>query len=452
MSEQTTLPYSPTAEEAVLGAILIDPETIQKVGKLDPMDFYIERNRWVYLAALELYRSGQAVDYLTVCAALDKAGRLSSIGGPARVTQLINSTVSALHAESYAEIVAEKARRRRLIDIASRLASSAFDEKSNLSDAISTALDALSRTVVSAKGAAHISQYLSALYDEVEAAHANPREVYGIPTGLADWDRITYGLHPGEVVRLGGEPGLGKSLLLFQILTNVARAGHPVALYEIEMSARQVVRRGVSAASRIATSAMRSGKISASEWSQFCRAIEEMEKLPIHISDDSSLTTADLRADLQRLVEYHGVEVVGIDYEALLQDSAGNEYERRNLISDRVHAIAKDLNLAIISIGDMTKSAILGETKGQGAMAGTAHELHNADQIVIMRKSDRPNVVTLTWEKLREGEGNRIMELVKLPGLPAFGDAAPVERQAAPNGNRPSTARRVPAPVEDTPF
>ena len=175
MSEQTTLPYSPTAEEAVLGAILIDPETIQKVGKLDPMDFYIERNRWVYLAALELYRSGQAVDYLTVCAALDKAGRLSSIGGPARVTQLINSTVSALHAESYAEIVADKARRRRLIDIASRLASSAFDEKSNLSDAISTALDALSLTVVSSKVATHISQALGhGVRDDEPWIHVSP--------------------------------------------------------------------------------------------------------------------------------------------------------------------------------------------------------------------------------------------------------------------------------------
>lgn len=453
--ETMALPHSPSAEEAVLGSVIIDPEVLVKIGNLPPEDFYIVRNRFVWVAILDLRRRGQDIDYLTICAELDKNGRLHEIGGQSRIMQLVNHTATSMHAESYAEIVREKAKRRRILETAKRLSMAAFDETCNLDSAVSTGMDALSRSIISSRGAVHVSQYVSEIYDEVDAASRNPVEIFGISTGLDDWDRITYGLQKGEVVRLSGEPGLGKSLLLFQILSSVAEAGHPVALYELEMSAKQVVRRQVSARSRITTYALRSGKITDEQVPQFTHAIECMERLPIYISDASNMTTADLRVDLQRLIDYHGVEVVGIDYEALLADAGANENERRNIISDRVHAITKDLNLATISIGDMTKAGIRGEQKGQGSMAGTAHELHNADSIVIMRRVDNnPNLVSLCWEKLREGDSDRQMQLVKLPGLPAFGPATsrPITQEqvsGAGNTARFRKGKGKPQPMEE---
>jgi len=430
-------PHSPANEEAFLGSALIDPETIRDIS-LSPDDFYIRRNQWVYEAILDLQRSGQAVDYITVCSYLDKQSRLAEAGGSARITELINRTASSLHIGSYAEVIREKARRRRVLKITQSLTTAAFSEDSNLSGAISQALDSLSRSVVKDKGAVHISHFLSQIYDEVEAAMNNHQDTFGIPTGFPDWDAITGGLQRGEVVKLSGEPGLGKSLLAMQILTNAARAGYPGAIYELEMSGRQVARRSISAASHITTAAMRSGKITDAEMPLFLHAIEEMEGLPIYISDCSVMTTMDIRADLMRLKDNFGTALVVIDYEGLLDDDPEKDDNARSkLISKRVHDIFKDLDLAGISIMDMTKDGIRGNVKGQGAVAGTARSLHDADQIVIMRKHEsQENVVQLLWEKMREGAAKRAMNLVLLPGLPMFG---------------PADSSSIPAPAQQPP-
>jgi replicative DNA helicase len=253
-------------------------------------------------------------------------------------------------------------------------------------------------------------------------AVANPQDIFGITTGFSDWDAITGGLQRGEVVKLSGEPGLGKSLLAMQVLSNAAKKGYAGALYELEMSGKQVVRRRLSSESKITTAAMRSGKITPEQKTAFEKAIGEMENLPIYISDSSVMTTMDIRADLQRLKDSHGVSVAVIDYEGLLEDDPEkDDIARSKLISKRVHDIFKDLDIAGISIMDMTKEGIRGSAKGQSAMAGTARSLHDADQIVIMRKHiEKPNVVVLTWEKMREGGTEQGVELVKLQGFPTF--------------------------------
>jgi replicative DNA helicase len=442
-------PHSPANEEAFLGAALIDPEALREINLL-PEDFYIRRNQWVYEAVLELQRGGQDVDYITVCTALDKKGHLSEIGGMARVMELINAQASSLHIGSYAETIREKARRRRVLQISQKLSTAAVTENSRLESAISEALEGLSRSVVKDKGAVHISHYLDQVYEEVNAAMNNPQELFGIPTGFADWDAITGGLQKGEVVKLSGEPGLGKSLLAMQVLCDAAKAGHPCALYELEMSGRQVVRRRMSADSRITTAALRSGKITEEQVPLFIRTLEKMHTLPIFISDSSVMTTMDIRADLQRLKDNSGVELAVIDYEGLLDDDPEKDDNARSkIISKRVHDIFKDLDLAGISIMDMTKDGIRGNVKGQGAMAGTARSLHDADQIIIMRKHEsQENVVRLTWEKMREGGADRFMDLVKLPDLPAFGPVTGAEPERQRDTGRGAKRSTKPPPPE----
>lgn len=421
-----TLPYSPNAEEAVLGSILIDAEQLENMAWLLPEDFYIARNRMVYQAMLQLRMDGQDIDYITVCAALDRAGKLGEIGGAARVTQLIASNVSTFNAASYAKIVQEKAKRRVIIQVANTLAAGAFDENVPLQSAISAAVDRLSRSIISARGAVPISNFVSQVYDEVEAAIKQPSDIFGISTGLLDWDRVTGGLQRGEVVKLSGEPGLGKSLLAMQVVCNAAEAGHPCAVYQLEMSGRQVVRRRVSAMSRITTQALRSGRITEDQLPAFTKAIDKMSGLPIYLSDSSVMTTADIRADLTRLVDQYGVTFAVIDYEGLLADEPDKDDNARSkIISARVHALYKDLNIAGLVIDDMNKSGIQGTIKGQGALAGSARKLHDADQIIIMRKNEeKPGTVRLTWEKMREGEADRFIDLVKLPTFPAFENCA----------------------------
>jgi replicative DNA helicase len=448
-SAPTVWPHSPANEEAFLGAALIDAEALREIN-LPPEDLYIQRNQWVYEAILELQRSGQDVDYITVCTLLDKQGHLTAIGGMARVMTLINSAASSLHIESYAEVIAEKARRRRVLAITRKLTGAAFAENGSLESAISEALEGLSRAVVKDKGAVHISHYISLIYDEVNEAINNPKDLFGITTGFDDWNAITGGLQRGEVVKISGEPGLGKSLLAMQVLSNAAKAGYTGALYELEMSGRQVVRRRVSSESQITTAALRSGKITDEEADTFRKTIEAMEKLPIYISDSSVMTTMDIRADLQRLKDNHGVSLAVIDYEGLLDDDPEKDDNARSkLISKRVHDIFKDLDLAGISIMDMTKDGIRGSAKGQSAVAGTARSLHDADQIIVMRKGENENVVRLTWEKMREGGADRFMDLVKLPGLPAFGPVTNRQSTPAPAQVPAKSNRRKPVPEPD---
>lgn len=422
-------PHSPTNEEAFLGAAIIDPEALREIN-LPPEDFYIQRNQLVYEAILELRRSGQAVDYITICSRLDTQGRLAEIGGPARLMELINRTASSLNIDSYADVIRDKARRRRVLRISQKLTGASFAEGGKLEAAISEALEGLSRAVVKDKGALHISHYISQVWDEVVQAKENPVDISGITTGLDDWDRLTSGLQRGEVVKLSGEPGLGKSLLAVQILCSAAAAGYPGALYELEMSGNQVVRRRLSSESRIMTHLMRSGHITDDDLSRFDTAISVMEKLPIYISDSSSLTTMDIRADLQRLKDSCDIALAVIDYEALLEDDPDKDPNTRSTtISKRVHDIAKDLDIALISIMSMTKEGI--KTKGgggQAAMAGTASSLHDADQIVIMRRDEHDeNIVNLIWEKNREGGTGQGVRLVKIPGFPTFKLATPAD-------------------------
>jgi replicative DNA helicase len=428
------LPQNPAAEEAVLGAILIDSEVIGGLSFLLPEDFYIERNKWVYQATQDLRREGMEVDYLTVATLLEKRGQLNQIGGAARLMSLINRTPSSLNADSYAREVKDEASRRRVLSIATDLARAAMDRDSNLPATVSAGLDRLSRSVYSSSGAVHISQVLEQVKQEVEEAmaHPTPDGVYGIHTGLDDWNRITGGLMKGEVVKLVGDPGVGKSLLAMQMLCGAAEHGHPGVLYELEMGGKQVVRRSLSAYTtllnaaehnrHLATRAMRTGSITPEQHDAFIKALEHMAHLPIYVSDQTQLTTADLRVDLIRLIENFAVEVVVIDYEGLLQDEARDRNEHSMLVSDRVHAIIKDLDLAGISIGDMTKEGVQGKVTGQGAMAGTARELHNADQIVRLspKAKDSP-VILAEWLKNREGGSGNHFDLLKLPGFPVFG-------------------------------
>jgi replicative DNA helicase len=424
----TSTPHSRTAEDGLLGALLIDSERIREIT-LEPEDFYIIRNQWIYGTMRDLAQQHRDVDYITVCAALDEKKRLAEIGGPAYIMSLISLGATNMHPESYAAIIRERSERRKILAVAQALTTAAYDLTAPTDSARSAAMDRLARSVVTDKGAVHISRFISELYDEVEEAAKNPRSLYGITTGLPDWDRTTYGLQKGTKILLSGEPGVGKSVLAAQVLVSAAKAGHPGALYELEMTGRQVVRRLVAGESNIPTMKMRQGTMTEEEIPLFTHAIEAMAGLPIYISQASALTTAELRADLMKLKDNFGVELVVVDYEGLLGDLPDKDYvQRTSTISQRVHDIAKDLDVALLSLSSMTKEGIKGTQKGQAAVAGAADNLHDADEIIVIRKGTAENTVTLTWEKNREGSGDNFVSLVKKPGFPVFVSSAPARR------------------------
>jgi len=417
-------PYNLSAEKAVIGSVLLDPKTIKDI-RLSASDFYLESHQMIFKTVQVMIAKKTDVDYITVCNELEAKGQLSEVGGGAAIMGFINDTVSSLHAASYAEIVRGMARRRVVIAQAQAMVIAAYDPEGDVDAVVAKSMDNLVKTAGGKGGAIHIGEILSTVYDEVEKAMDNPQEVYGIPTGFPDLDAITFGLQKGEVFKIGGEPGVGKSVLACQIMESAAKAGHAGVLYQLEMKAGNVVRRLLSGGSKVATPKMMQGKLSDNEWDSFIEAVERLSKLDVYIDANSQLTTADIRSDIRRLKKTVDIELVVVDYENLLNDyeKGSDPNELSKLRSRRLHSIAKEENVAMLVLDSLTKAGMNGEAEGTTGIGGSAEKGHDADVVMMMRR-DRTNarLITCTFEKFREGSAaKRFIQLVMQQGYPAFG-------------------------------
>jgi replicative DNA helicase len=416
------LPCNVEAEEAVIGALLINGSIINKLP-LMPEDFYVPRNADIYRAILSLHRDKKTIDYLTIVERLESTNKVDDAGGYSYLMKLVEDTPSSLHAEAYAEMLLDESRRRSITQIASNLHKSAYDKSANIDTVISESISQLANKANIQNGAVHISEFLSKLYDIVSKKHENPvkpGQVSGIPSGFIDFDNITDGFHEGEETILTAEPGLGKSLLAFQMACNMARE-YPGVVYELEMSALAVAKRQIASMSNIPTREMDRGTME--NWHDFTGTIEDVEKLKLHISDDTRLTTATLRADLARMREAYGIRWFVLDYLSLLKDRYGkDDVERTAWLSSEVHGICKDLHLAGLVIHSMNKQGVRENNGSQADLSGSVRVIYDADQIIVMQRDKQfENQVNLIWSKFREGELPKGgMSLIKRPGLPAF--------------------------------
>lgn len=413
------LPHSPHAEQAVLGCLLIDPEAI-KTLHLQAEDFYHARNALIYATMYQMHVQNKGIDYLTLATELDLAKKLGEIGGASYLTELVADSVTSLHLTQYAAIVREKARRRKVLNACRSLTVLAFAEDTNLDEAIARTATELVTVARPIGGATHIKEFVSAAYDEALEKYNDPKEMYGIPTKITDFDKITNGLQRKELLVLSGEPGLGKSLLAFQMCAG-ASDSTPGAIYELEMSGLAVVRRYLSRLSKVATYKMRSGKMDEADWRALTDAVEAMEKLPIYLSDACDWTTISLRADLARLKEKYNIGWFLVDYLALLADNYGTgENERTAHLAQELAKICKDLDLAGIGIQSMNKAG-MGGTPGKQHLTGSGALGYAASAIWFMTKPDEnSNLVRLTCDKMREGDAERFVELLKVKGFPSF--------------------------------
>ena len=411
------LPNAEDAEKAVLGAILINASILDRVA-LEESDFYNISHKEIY-SAMRMIGS-KNLDVLVLSEALERSGELDNIGGALYLATLVNQCPSAYNYENYVSIIQDTATRRNIIRCAEDLAKSAFDEQVNVSTSISSAMTSLIKSVKISGGAVRTSGYLKELYNEAEKRAENPQEIYGLQTNLHDFDKITHGLQKGEQFVLSGAPGTGKSLLALQLACGMATSGHAGVVYELEMSGMAVLRRQVSAISKIPTDNIRSGKDMNIKWHDFVKAIEKIEKLPIFISEESNWTTIEMRADIVKLKQQHNIEWFIVDYMGLLSDRYGDDdLIRQAYISHQLKAIAKDLNMAGLTLQSVTKAGY--SNLSMANVSGPTAIHHDADQIAILSENDDiPNVIELRWEKMREGRCHGLIKLVFEPDLPSL--------------------------------
>ena len=428
-------PHNPEAERATLGCLLINPESWYDIRPIitTSTDFYIHRHQWVYKAVQKLIKSGQPVDLLTVSDALERAGKLEEAGGSAWLTSLINDVPTSLNAVGYAHIVHQDAERRSLLNLANEIAQSAYEGRAadDLRSLIRTHLD--ERTT--SNGFVRLSNLLSNLYDQIEAAESNPHEIWGLPTGFPKFDKATGGFEKGSLIWLAGEPGIGKTWSLTQIALAMGEV-EPGVLISMEMKNESIARRALSGVSGIRIKSMKSGLGLPNDWrSRFDTAAAQLSELDIFI-DDANYTTEQLWATLKSQKRERNIGWFAVDYAMLFTDQAENDNVRTEIISRNLKLMCKEMDLVGVVLQSVTKSGMDGaaNTASQkSSMRGSGQQVHDADNILfltpftqlsekddIIREADKKRMVTLHTKKGRELETLPVCHLVRRDDSPFF--------------------------------
>lgn len=426
--------YSEDAERAIIGACLVDPENINETA-LQPDDFYVSKHRVLWATIRSLAASGVMPDYVTVTESLDRVGKLDQVGIP-YLTQVIQDGTFSSMVPGYTRIVGDYAARRRIIRQSQELAKIALDLETPITQKLPDIVDELTEGAKPRRGAAHWGSDLSNYYDWLEERMNNPADVWGISTGFKDFDKMTGGYQAGDLIYCAGKPGVGKSIFTIQQAVNMAYAGIPGAVYSLEMQTRQVIGRVVSGMSNVDSYTMKRGRMTAEQLQKVIGSIEGATRAPLYISDDAMLSSISLRADLARLKARHGIKFCVLDYDMLLNetnDATMNEIQFTTLVSKRMKAIAKDLNIVMITVSSVTKDHTGDDDKAPSlaGLRGSSQKLHNADIAFFLtphipNKSTyekyEDNLRTITFVKGREMESLGSFHIVKLPNLPWFGD------------------------------
>jgi len=366
-------------ERALLGAAIMEPYLVTTTA-LEPDQFYLIKHRWIWD---ELLKADGKGDYITLSDALDKAGHLDDLGGPAYLTQLIGSVPFAPGRQiaEYSAIIKDSASRRAAIELANKIVSKALGDESF---DISNEIDNLSNAIAPSGGARHWRYFLDQAHDQWGEAMKNPGATWGISYGddFPNWDYITGGAHKGQLIVLAGMPGVGKSILAINWAQALAKSAAGV-VYSLEMTGLELAGRAASAESRVSTAAIRSGTTTDADTAPIMHGFERLDGLPIYMSDAAEWTSAEIRADLTRLKAQHGIEWVIIDYMQEMSDKAENETEKTGLIGGRLKRIARVLNLHVVVISSVTKLGMDPNIKPtMQLIRGSGQVPHAADTVV----------------------------------------------------------------------
>jgi replicative DNA helicase len=411
-------PQNIEAEEAVLGALLIDPDAIIRLTTIvRPEDFYREKNGWIYDAIFTLHERREPVDYLTVVDELERRGQLEEVGGAAFMTSLINAVPTSIHAEHYARIVERTATRRRLIDAAGQIAGLAYQEADDVEEVVDHAeqvLFGVSERRIS-RELVPIRQVLSEYYDRVEYLTRHRGEMIGIPTGFSDMDKLLGGLQRSDMVILAARPSVGKTSLALSIAHNAAKKyGQRVAFFSLEMSNEQVVQRLISAETEIDSQRLRRGEIVDDEWGRFMKATSDLAETLFFVDDTPSISALELRTKARRLHAEVGIDLLIVDYLQLMRGDYRSENRVQEIsgISRAMKALARELNVPVLALSQLSrgvesrtdKRPILSDLRESGALE------QDADVVIFIYRdemynenTERKNIADVIVAKHRNG-------------------------------------------------
>lgn len=356
-------PQNLDAEKSLLGAVLIDEETLADISEhVTPKDFYDKRHGTVFGGMMRLYEHHKPVDLLTLTEELKKKDELDAVGGSAYLTELTNYVPTAAHAEAYAELVSQKAIRRRLIKASGEISELGFDENTSTQELLekaeqelfSVSDQSLKQDLVS------IETILTDSFDRMEELHRNKGALRGVRTGWRDLDGITAGLQRSDLIILAARPAMGKTTLVTNLAYNVATvAKQAVLFFSLEMSKEQLVDRMLADASGVDAWNIRTGNLSDEDFSKLSEAMGEMAEAPIFLDDTPGLSVLEMRTKARRAAHTAPLGLIIVDYLQLMQGSGkdnGNRVQEVSEISRGLKLIARELNVPVIALSQLSRS------------------------------------------------------------------------------------------------
>lgn len=431
-------PHNREAEEAVVGAVMINPEVYLDLAQfLQADDFYIHRHRWIWEAFSRLHERRIPVDFLTVIEELESVGQLAEIGGPAYLTELINQVPTSLHAEAYGRMVEATAIRRRMLAAANQIATLAYSENETvdqvMQEAEKSVFNISERRLK--KDLLPISQVLSDYYDRIEELSKRPDDIRGVPTGFFDLDTKLTGMQKSDLLIIAGRPGQGKSGFLLSVAKNAAlQHNKHVAIFSLEMSNEQVVQRLLSQETGIDSQRLRNGKLAEEELPLLMQAIEVMGDTHIYLDDTPAITPMALRTKCRRLDMEVGLDLIILDYIQLMggDNRTENRVQEVSYISRNLKVLARELNVPVLAAAQLSRAVeqrtdkrpVLSDLRESGSLE------QDADVVMFIFRPDQyekdsveKNKTEIIIAKHRNGPTGSI-DLIFMDHLAKFVNAA----------------------------
>ena len=365
MAQQDSMPQNLDAEASLLGAVIIDNDVVVKIADhISADDFFDPKHARIYEAVVALYEKRMSIDVLTLADQLKGTGFLDMIGGASYLTELTNFVPTAAHAEQYADIVAQKALRRRLISTSREMAELGQDESKGMQELIEEA-----ETRLFSVSQQHIKQDVVSLetilaesFERLDDLHKDKNKLRGVPTGYADLDNMLAGLQPSDLFILAARPSMGKTAFVLNLAHNIAtQAKEAVLVFSLEMSKEQLVDRLLAMESGVDAWALRTGRLTDDDFERLGEAMGTLSEAKLYIDDTPGITVSDLRTKARREAHTQKLGLIVVDYLQLMSGGSrfsaeGNRVQEISEISRGLKGIARELNVPLIALSQLSRS------------------------------------------------------------------------------------------------
>ena len=437
VQSQEGIPENREAEEAVVGAMLLSREVISDVAEiLTEEDFATPQLKEIFSAIMDLFEEGKPVDVITVAERLRERGTYEAVGGSEYLTNLVINTPTTANATYYAKIVEEKSLLRKLINSSMKIIEKCKSQTERVEDIVDFAEKTIFNVIShkNSKDFSHLKEILIETYNKIEELYLRKSHIIGVPTGFAEFDRMTAGLQPSDLILIAARPAMGKTSFALNIVQHAAlRAGVPVAIFSLEMSKEQLVTRMICSEAMIDSHKLRTGNLEDEEWKKFAKALALLSNAQIYMDDTPAITVSEMRAKCRRLkLKEKGLGLVMVDYLQLMTARGRFESKQQEIaeISRSLKALARELNVPVLALSQLSRAPetradhrpILSDLRESGAIEQDADivaflyrdEYYNPD-------TDKKHIAELIIAKHRNGPTGTI-ELLFLDKHTKFKD------------------------------